>query len=176
MEIPDKTKHHPWKESAKLCALCALVPHVPRTLRALVPHVPRALRASCLTCPRASRALCLTCSRALRASCPTCSRASRASCPTCSHALRALMPYMPHALRALLPHVPRALCAPCPTCLVSYADSCLVLHEPFFLTYPIASITLKLRSVFINNMDITELFETKYENIYIRNCKLYWHR
>ena len=49
-------------ESAKLRNLCALVPHVPsgptssRTLRAIVPYVPRVLRAlvhhvfSCLTC------------------------------------------------------------------------------------------------------------------------------
>ena len=31
----------------------------------------------------------------------------------------------------------------CPTCLLSYVASCLVLYEPFFLTYLIASITLK---------------------------------
>ena len=91
---------------------------------------------------------------ASRASCPTCSRASCPTCPTCSRALR----------------------ASCPTCLVSYVASWLVLYKTFFLTYPIGSITLKLRSVFINNMDIFELFETKYENIYIRNCKLHWYR
>ena len=34
-----------WNESAKLCALRALVVHVPRALRVLGPYVPRDLRA-----------------------------------------------------------------------------------------------------------------------------------
>ena len=169
----------------------SLLNYVPYLLSC--PTCPRASRTSCPTCSCALRASCPMCSRALRASCSTCPRASRAWCPTCSRALRALLPHLPRALRALLPYMPRALralvpCMPralralvpyvlsCPTYLVSYVASCLVLYEPFFLTYTIASITLKRRSVFINNMDIFELFETKYKNIYIRNCKLYWYR
>ena len=67
---------------------------------------------------------------ASRTSFPTCSRASCRLCPTCSCAL------------SVSYH----------TCLVSYVASCLTLYDPFFLTYPIVSITLKWRSVFINNM------------------------
>ena len=114
-------------------------------------------------------------------------RALLALVPYVRRALRALVPYVLSCLTCLVPYVLSCLRAPCPTCLmpcvlscstclVSYVASCFVLYEPFFLTYPIASITLKWRSVFINNMDIFELFETKYDNIYIRNCKLYWYR
>ena len=81
-------------ESAKLRALRALVPYVPRALRAPVPYVPRALRALVPHVPRALRA--------------------PVSCES-----RALVPYVPRALRALVPHVPyapfalRVLCQTC---------------------------------------------------------------
>ena len=65
-------------------------------------------------------------------SCPTCLLPHVLSCPTC------LVPYVISCLMCLVPYV-----LSCPTCLVSYVASCLVLYEPFFLTYPIASITLK---------------------------------
>ena len=113
--------------SAKLRSLRALVPHAPR---ALVQEVPRALRALCLTYLVPYVLSCPTCSDALRTSCPMCSRASCPLCPTCPCALSAL----------------------CHTCLVSCVASCLTLYDPFFLTYRTVSITLKWRSVFINNM------------------------
>ena len=59
--------------SAKLLVTRALVSCVSRVPRALVPHVPRPIRASRLTCYLA-----------LRASFPTHLRASRALCLTCS--------------------------------------------------------------------------------------------
>ena len=92
-------------ESAKLRALRALVPYVPRALRAPVPYVPRALRALVPHVPRALRALMPHVSRALRAP---------VSCTS-----RALVPYVPRALRALVHHVPyapfalRVLCQTC---------------------------------------------------------------
>ena len=101
------------KESVKLCALRdraprAVVPHVPRALRASYPTFCGILRALCPTCScalrvlvsyvflRTSRLLCLVCSRAARAWCPTCtcaprlSHASGFSSLTCSYASHVL--------------------------------------------------------------------------------------
>ena len=89
-----------------------------RALRAFVPYVPRA------PCALVSHVLsCPTCSGALCALYPTCSRASY---PTWSCVSRSL----------------------CFTCLVLYAASCLVLCEPFFLTYPIVSYLRLLLVIF----------------------------
>ena len=77
-------------ESAKLRALRALVPYVPRALRAPMPYVPRALRALVPHVPRALRAL----------------------VPHVPRASRALVPYVPRALRALVPYM-----LSCLTCL-----------------------------------------------------------
>ena len=115
-------------ESAKFCALRALVPYVLSCPACLVPYVPYVLSCltylvpnvlSCLTClvpmcSRASRALCPTCFRVLRAACLTCSCVSHTSCPTCSRAVHALVPHVPCALRAF-----------CLTCLVSNVLSCV---------------------------------------------------
>ena len=70
------------RESAKLCALGALVPYVPRALRALVPRVLRAL----VSVPHLPRAL-------------------RALVPHISCTLRALVPYVFSCLTFLVPYV-----------------------------------------------------------------------
>ena len=91
-------------ESAKLCALGALMPNV----------------LSCLTCPACSNTLCtscLTCCHARSASCPSCSRASRvlrALCPT------SLIPYVLSCLTPLISYM-----LSCLTYLVSYMLSFL---------------------------------------------------
>ena len=122
-------------ESAKLRALRALVPYVPRALRARVPNVTRALHALVpyvLSCPtyvlHALRALVTHVPRALRVSCPTCSCTPRASRPTCSRALcascalRAFMPLVPYVLwrrtcsRASYHTCTHALRTSCPIC------------------------------------------------------------
>ena len=107
-------------ESAKLRALCALVPHVLRDLRALVPHVPRALRALVPYLPYVP--WCLTCLVSLHALVP---RALRALVPHVPRALTALVSYVPRALHLLVSHVPRNLRAFCHICLVSNVLSCL---------------------------------------------------
>ena len=94
-----RTKELLLNESAKLRALRALMPYVPRASRAPFFTCFRASRASCPTCLVSSVLSCTTCSRALRVSCPTCSRVSRASCFTC------LVSYVPRANRALVSHV-----------------------------------------------------------------------
>ena len=90
----------------------------------------RICKITCPTCSRVLRAF------ALRALVPYVSRASRALVPP--RALRSLVPFVPRAVHALVHHVVPALRA-----LVFCMASCLALYEPVFLTYPIASITLK---------------------------------
>ena len=97
------------KEFAKLRALRALVPCVPRALHALVPHVPYVL--SCLTCLVPYVLLCLTCLVPYVLSCPTCLVPYVLSCRTCSRALRTLAYYV---LSCIVPYV--FLCLTCLTC------------------------------------------------------------
>ena len=70
-------------ESAKLRALRAVVPYMPRVLHALVPHMSRALRALVPLVPYVLRALLLHLPRALRALVPQCFVPCVFSCSTC---------------------------------------------------------------------------------------------
>ena len=115
-------------ESAKLLALRALVPYVPRASRALVfcvSRVPCSLVPYVLSCP--------TCLVFYVISCSTCSRVHRAivsyllSCLPCHRALRALVPHVPRSLRVPVFHATRASCA-----LGSMWPCALRFMSPFF--------------------------------------------
>ena len=128
--------------------------------RSLLNYVPRVL--SCptyLTCPRASRASCSTCLMPYVLSSPTCLVLYALSCPTF------LVSYVPRVLRALVPYVSLFLCGLVPRALWAlfpYVSYCQYYFEVAISIY--------------QQYDIFELFETKYENMYIRNCKLFWYR
>ena len=94
--------------------LCALVPYVPRAVHALVPHVPCVSRAFCLRCLMPNVLSCLTCLRCSctsRVLCLACSRAGSNS--TCSFARRTLLPsgVSSECISCLLAFMPCALCA-----------------------------------------------------------------
>ena len=102
-------------ESAKLCALGALMPNV----------------LSCLTCPACSDTLCTSCltrSHARSASYPSCSRASRVLRALC---LTSLIPYVLSCLTRLISYM-----LSCLTYLVSYMLSCLTCFVPYVLSGP----------------------------------------
>ena len=78
-----------------------------RALRALAPYLPRAPRASSPTCSRVHRALVPYVPLAPRTLCRTCSCVSRASSSMWPHALRFMCPF---SLRTLLFRTLRTVC------------------------------------------------------------------
>ena len=108
------------EDSAKLPALRAPIPYVPRMI--LCPGWSSAPRAPCFKCSCAS--------------CTSCFMCSRASCSTCSPSHHALVPYVPYVPR--VPHTSFSTCSCVSFVLYSYVASCLALYEPF-LTYTIVS-------------------------------------
>ena len=113
-------------------------------------------------------------------SCPTCSRVPCASYHTCSRVSRASCPIRYCASRALCPMWPRALHFMSPFSLITVLSCTLHILWPniTFCVLEFLRITLLFFWSFATYDflgEFTKVKQTKYENIYIWNCKLFWY-
>ena len=134
-----------------------LLNYVPYVLSCLMPHVRSCNKCLCFTClvphvPRSLRAL-------------------------VSYVLWCPMYLVPYVLSRIMSFVPYVLL--CSKCLVPYVSRVLcglMPHAlwPLFPYVPYCQYYFEVAISIYQQYDISELFETKYENIYIRNFKLIW--
>ena len=99
--------------------------------------------------------------------------ALRVLVPYVLHVTRALMPYMCRAWRASCSMWPRALGASCPTwsrVLYGLVPRALCTLFPYV---PYCQFSFEKVISIYQQYDIFKLFETNYENIYIRNYKFF---